>query len=389
MTKPFRISGYLILPLLALAAFWYFSRPKPIAVTLRAVDRGLVEATVANTRVGTVLACRRSRLAAAAAGQVADLVVREGDRVERGQMLMSIWNEDLKAKLDLARREAAQSEAKALEACLTAQVAAREAARLTRLKQKNLVSEERVDRASTDAQARQAGCQAAGAALEVSRAQITVAQTAVEKTILRAPFAGIVAEVTPELGEFVTPSPVGIPTPPAVDLIEDRCLYVTAPIDEVDAPAIRVGMPACIALDALPERFCKAKVRRIAPYVLDREKQARTVEVEVEFTDIADTEALLPGYSADVEIVLSRREQTLRLPTEAVLEGDEVLVYRPADGLLEAHKITPGLANWRYTEVLDGVTEGEQIVVSVDTEGVKAGVHAVPKAEIEPPAASP
>nr|MBS0020965.1 efflux RND transporter periplasmic adaptor subunit [Gammaproteobacteria bacterium] len=384
-----RIAGYLALPLFALAAFWYFSRAEPIPVVLRAVERGLVEATVANTRAGTVLACRRSRLAPAAGGQVAALAVREGDRVRQGQVLMSIWNEDLKAELDLARREAAQSEAKALEACLTAQVTAREAARLSRLEQKNLVSEERVDRATTDARARQAGCDAAEAALEVSRAQIKVAQTAIEKTILRAPFAGIVAEVTPELGEFVTPSPVGIPTPPAVDLIEDRCLYVTAPIDEVDAPAIRVGMPACVSLDAFPERFCTTQVRRIAPYVLDREKQARTVEVEVAFTEAADTKALLPGYSADVEIVLSRRNRTLRLPTEAVLEGDQVLVFRPADGLLEARTITPGLANWRYTEVLAGVTEGEQVVVSVDSEGVKAGAHAVPKADSEPRATAP
>lgn len=357
-------------------------------MTLRAVERGVVEATVANTRVGTVLACRRSRLAPAAGGQVAELLVSEGDRVDQGQVLMSIWNEDLKAKLDLARREAAQSEAKVLEACLTAQVAAREAARLTRLKERNLVSEESVDRASTDARARQAGCEAAQAALEVSRVQIKVAQTAVEKTVVRAPFAGVIAEVTPELGEFVTPSPVGIPTPPAVDLIDDRCLYVTAPIDEIDAPAIRVGMPACVILDAFPKRFCKAKVRRIAPYVLDREKQARTVEVEVEFTPDAATERLLPGYSADVEIVLSRRENTLRLPTEAILEGDQVLVFRPADGLLEARTITPGLANWRYTEVLAGVEEGEQIVVSVDSEGVEAGIHAVPEVEGGSPTAA-
>ena len=62
--------------------------------------------------------------------------------------------------------------------------------------------------------------------------------------MLTAPFDGVVAEVNAELGEYVTPSPPGIPTPPAVDLIDDRCLYVTAPIDEVDAPEIRTGMPA-------------------------------------------------------------------------------------------------------------------------------------------------
>ena len=60
-------------------------------------------------------------------------------------------------------------------------------------------------------------------------------------TYLRAPFAGIVAEVTGEIGEFTTPSPPGIPTPPAVDLIDDTCLYVTAPMDEIDAPKKRTA----------------------------------------------------------------------------------------------------------------------------------------------------
>ena len=62
-------------------------------------------------------------------------------------------------------------------------------------------------------------------------------------------------------------------------------------------------------------------MRRIAPYVLDREKQARTVDVEVEWIDSKAGEGLLAGYSADVEIVLDARDPVLKVPTEAVLEG--------------------------------------------------------------------
>jgi len=76
-------------------------------------------------------------------------------------------------------------------------------------------------------------------------------------------------------------------------------------------------------------------VRRIADYVLDLEKQARTVDVEVEFVDPADIEQLLAGYSADVEIILDVRKDTLRIPTEAVMDGDSVYVLDPADGLIE------------------------------------------------------
>jgi HlyD family secretion protein len=360
-----------------------YSKPKPVPVLLAQVEQGLVESTVANTRAGTVKACRRSKLAPATGGQVATLPVHEGDRVKKGQLLMTIWNEDLEAQVALSESEAVATEARSREACLTAEVAARDAQRLQRLRTQKMVSEEQVDRASTTAKARRAACHAARAAIEVSRARVDAARAAVARTVLNAPFDGIVAEVNAELGEFVTPSPVGIPTPPAVDLIDDRCLYITAPIDEVDAPAIRPGMAACVSLDAFPDRLCKATVRRIAPYVLDVEKQARTVEIEVEIRDAGAITGLLPGYSADVEVVLDRREQVLRVPTEAVLSESRVLVYRDTDARLEERTFSPGLANWRYTEVREGLKAGERIVVSVDRKGVAKNALVMPE-EPEP-----
>jgi len=357
----------------------HFMKSEPIAVVLVPVERGEVQALVSNTRAGTVKACRRARLSPATGGQVARLSVREGDQVQRDQILMIIWNEDLEARVQLAASEELAASARVQEACLNAEVAKREAERQQRLGSRKLVSEEIVDRATTEAKAREAGCQAARAARQVSRASTDVARATLARTVLRAPFDGIVAEVNAELGEYVTPSPPGIPTPPAVDLIDSRCLYVAAPIDEVDAPAIRTGMPACVSLDAFPERLCRAKVRRIAPYVLDVEKQARTVEVEIEFASREDSRGLLPGYTADVEIILEQRDKVLRVPTEAVLEDSRVLVYKDSDGTLESRRFDSGLSNWRYTEVLSGLEEGERIVVSVDREGVEAGAQVTPE----------
>ncbi len=137
-------------------------------------------------------------------------------------------------------------------------------------------------------------------------------------------------------------------------------------------------MPACVSLDAFPERRCNARVRRIAPYVLDVEKQARTVEVEVELDGEADGAGLLPGYTADVEIIIEQRDGVLRLPTETVLEDSKVLVYREADGTLESRAFEAGISNWRFTEVVSGLEEGEWVVVSVDREGVEAGADAIP-----------
>ena len=128
-----------------------------------------------------------------------------------------------------------------------------------------------------------------------------MAQATLDRTRLIAPFNGVVAEINGELSEYVTPSPLGIATAPVVDLIDNTCFYVTAPIDEVDVPNIEPGMNSRVSLDAFGDRRFAGKVRRIAPYVLDREKQARTVDVEVKFTIPSDIRQMLAGYSADVE----------------------------------------------------------------------------------------
>ncbi|MBI2357827.1 MAG: efflux RND transporter periplasmic adaptor subunit [Deltaproteobacteria bacterium] len=362
-----------------IAGYWYWSRPKPLSAVLWKVEQGRVEASVANTRAGTVKACRRSALAPAVGGQVSRLYVREGDRVKAGQVLLEIWNEDLSAQLNLALNELVSARAKADEACVRADVAEREAGRQMKLWERQLVAQEQMERAVADADAAKAACRAARASIQVAEAKVAAARAALERTQLKAPFDGVVAEVNAEQGEFATPSPTGIPTLPAIDLIDDTCLIVSAPIDEVDAPVIRVGMEAWVSVDAFPERRWPGKVRRVAPYVMEKEKQARTVEAEVELVNPKDWRELLAGYSADVEIVLDARGSVLRIPTEAVLEGYRVLVYRPADRRLEERKIEPGLSNWQFTEIKSGLRTGEQVVVSVGREGIRAGAYVAPE----------
>lgn len=370
---------FIVLVVLLLGALLlvYLKRPKPVAVVIKQVDVGTVQDTVANTRAGTLKARHRARLSPSVGGQIAHLPVSKGDRVEAGQLLLELWNADLLAEVQLARQEARAAQARASEACVVADVAQRDARRLKQLFEKGVASEEQTDSAQGEAAAKAAACVAARASGKVSEAKLDVARALLDKTRLSAPFAGIVAEINGEVGEFVTPSPIGVPTPPAIDLVDTTHLYVSAPIDEVDAPAIRVGMPARISLDAFGSTRFPGTVSRVAPYVLDVEKQARTVDVEVNFDRPQDTGNMLPGYSADIEVVLAEHAKVLRIPTEAILEGNRVLVYRSDEGRLEQREITSGLHNWQYTEVLSGVEAGESVVVSVDRDGVEDGAAAV------------
>ena len=371
------LSYFAVLLLLA-AAIWYFTRPEPVRVQLAKVERGTVEATVSNTRAGTVKACRRAKLAPTVGGQIAQLQVKKGERVKAGQILLELWNDDLQAQARLAEQQLGTAATHVEEVCAVAQQSSKEAVRARQLREHGFISPEGLERAEADAKAKQASCKAARSEIEQARSRIDAARAGLARMVLRAPFDGIVADISGELGEYSTPSPPGIPTPPAIDLIDDSCMFVSAPIDEVDAANIKVGQPSRIVLDAIKDKSFAGKIKRIAPYVLELEKQARTVEVEVEFVEPPTEENLLIGYSADVEIVHTTHEKVLRIPTQTLLEEKRVLLYR-ADGILEERTVETGLANWDYTEVISGLSEGDRIALTLDQAGVNAGAHVLPE----------
>ena len=371
-----RIAIIVAVVLVAIAAAWWFTRTKPVAVAVVTVDRGPVASTVANTRAGTVDACRRARLSPALGGQIAKLPVKKGEHVEADTLLLELWNDDLKAQLELGQRDARAARSQSRQACVTADVAKRDDERLRKLRAQKLASEEAADQAQGKAESSAAACSAAQDAARVADSRIDVTRALLRRTQLRAPFTGVIAEINGELGEFVTPSPVGIPTPPTVDLIDATCLYISAPIDEVDAPRVKDGLPARISLDAFPGRKFPGHVRRVAPYVLDREKQARTVEIEAEFENPEGT-GLLTGYSADVEVVLAERADALRVPTSVILPDRKVFVFDAPSGRLAARTVETGISNWEFTEILSGLAAGDRVVSSIDRAGVRDGASAV------------
>lgn len=381
--KIVKIAVAVIVVVAAALAFSYLTRAKPVAVLVATAAAGRVETTVANTRAGSVAACRRAKVAPAAGGRIERLPVKEGDRVKAGDLLLELWNDDLAARERISREQLATAQARVVEVCQIADAAASEARRTRQLRDRGFVSEERVVRAEADAASRRAACASTRTQVAEGNARIAASRADTQRTVLRAPFDGIVAEINGELGEYLTPSPPGIPTPPAVDLIDDSCLYVTAPIDEVDAAQLKLGMVGRITLDAYRGKHFSGRVRRIAPYVLALEKQARTVEVEVEFDRPDETQHLLVGYSADIEVVVASRDDTLRIPTPALMPGDRVLVLTEA-GVLEERPLTIGLSNWEFTEVKSGLAANERVVTSLDREGVKAGARAVVEASATP-----
>ena len=373
-----RLSRFLlIVPLLAAGGWWVWQQQHPTALDVSAasVSRGVVESSVANTRAGTVKACRRAKLSPSMGGQISVLPFAEGAHVNTGDALLRLWNHDLQANVEAADKGVQAARSQRSASCLQAAETRRAADRASRLRQSASISVQELDKASTAAAVTEATCQAAAAQITLTEAQLKATQAQLERTVLVAPFAGVIADINGELNEYVTPSPPGIQTLPVVDLIEPGCFLASAPIDEVDAPNIKTGLPARITLDAWRGRDFPGKVTRVGSYVIDLEKQARTVEVELAFDNPADLKDLLVGYSADVDIILETRRDVLRIPTEALFDKHYVYVLTDA-GKLEKRKIGVGLSNWSFTEVTDGVAEGASIVTTPGAAGVAEGVAA-------------
>ena len=359
-------------------AYAFLTRPKAIPVTLKEVATGKVEATLANTRAGTVEACQRTKLSTIIGGRIEYLGVKEGDKVKKGQLLLKLWNDDQQAQAALSQSQIVLASRRSEEVCIAAVNAEKEAKRQKDLYAKGFISISREEAARTDAEVRRAGCNTAKADVLQAEAKFKATRVEQGRVALYAPFDGTVAKIVGELGEYSTPSPPGVPTPPAIDLIDDSCLYVKAPMDEVDAPKIEAGQTVRVTLDALPGKQLPGKVRRVAPYVSAVEKQARTVDIEVDFDNPETTGKLLVGYSADVEIILAGRENVLRIPTAAIQEGGKVLLFDAASDKLEERKIKAGLSNWEFSEILEGLSAGDRIVTSLEKDGIKAGAAVTP-----------
>jgi HlyD family secretion protein len=349
---------------------WLFD-PEPVAVQVVWAEIGRVEETVTNSRAGTVTARQRAKLSAEIGGRVVAVPFEKGDRVKKGDILLRLNDASEKAILERTRGDLVVVKAQRNRACLESDRANREHARFLDLSKKELISIDELDRVASKAHATAAACQAMKAGVDRAKAAIQEARAQLDKTVLRAPFSGILGEVQVDVGEWITPAPPGVPIPAVIDLIDPTSIYISAPMDEVDSAKIHTKQEVRVTIDPFPGQAYKGHVSEVSAFVSDVEEQNRTVDIEVELEDRDFAKILLPGTSADVEVILSVREKVLRIPRPALLEGNKVWIVKQ-DRLVE-QTIQVGLKNWDYVEVISGIQEGEAVVSSLDRADVEVG----------------
>ena len=201
--------------------------------------------------------------------------------------------------------------------------------------------------------------QVAAAEANVAQAQVTLdsARLALERAELRAPSDSVVARVDVESGESVAPQA------PVITLVEDSGFYIEASVDEADIGQIEVGQEAQITLDAFTGHRLTGRVTAIGPSAtLDAGVVSYWVTIEISPTNLP----LRGGMTANTEIVRDQREGVLLVPNRAIwidADSGQPFVEKMIDGEVAVAFIEQGISNEQVSEVLEGLDEGDQLVV--------------------------
>ena len=368
MKRPFRylavVAGLLLLALLARATLF---RDRPVAVEVASAEIGAVEDVVANSEAGSVKARSRARLGVQSAGRVAEIPHREGSTVRSGDLLLRLEPTTERTRIQAAYRNREVQRAALATARSAAGLTHRTLERISSLRTQGLASEAQLDDAKAQSSAAESEVRAAEARLRSADTAIRLAQDELTHAEIRAPFDGTISHRLIEIGEEVSPGQT------LLELVSLSRLYVSAPIDERDAGRLELGLPARVTVDTYAGVTWASRLTRISPVIDASKEQNRIQEVEVDLPPDSTGPQPRPGMTADVEVILERRERVLRVPTLAVIDGTRVLLFQ--NGRAVSRQVGVGLRNWEWSEIRSGLAEGDRVITSLDRAGVREGAH--------------
>jgi HlyD family secretion protein len=349
-----------------LGGAWFFLQPRAINVqTTPIVTTYPSQQFVVLNSTGYVVAQRKAAISSKASGRLEWLGVAEGTRVKAGEIIARLDSRDVSAQLDAARANVNVARA-ALEQTLAEDRDAEASLRRTRdLIAQKFVSQSALDQAKARSDRAVAGVASGKAGVIAAEANARNAQVAVDYTLIRAPFDGIILSKSANVGDMVTPFSSAADSKGAVVTMADMStLEVEADVSESSLSKISVGQPTEITLDALPDMRFAGTVSRMVPTV-DRAKA--TVMTKVRF-DLIDPR-VLPEMSAKVSFLSQRVTPEQQKPLVAVnpdalaqRDGKSV-VFVVRDNRAVEVPVTPGKKIADLTAIAGDVKSGEKAVL--------------------------
>ena len=369
--------------LVAVLAWWALRAPLVAALTVQPAP--LVRTLLFSARVATA---SRVDVGSTLTGRVLEVAVDEGAQVRRGDVLVRLESDELRAALDQAQaserqaaarlaglrssgRSAAQAAVAQAESVL--QAARAELQRTQDLVARDFLSQSRLDdarRAVDVAQAQLAGARAqlaanaeqgtdvaqAQAQLALARAAVAATQARLEQAVVTSPADARVLVRAVEPGQIVQPGRA------LLTLALAGPLQLVGQVDERYLEQLQIGQPASVLADAFPGRSFAARVQAIAPVV---DAQRGSIEVKLALPQ-APPDFLREDMTLSVEVETGRRERTLVVPMEALdggHGGSAAIVHVVHDGRVEARALRLGLRTLEAAEVLEGLAAGDVVLL--------------------------
>jgi len=360
-----------------------------ISVTVEPAGRHTVIQTV--TATGRVQPMTQVNISADVSAKITRLDVKEGDWVEKGTLLLQLDRERYEAAVASAEANLAAAEANANLVKENMTKARKDHDRSRQLYDKELESEASLDSSYAAAEVEQARYQAALEQVEQARASLRQARDDLAKTTIHAPMSGTISKLNKELGEMALGSQFQEDV--ILEISNLRGMEALVDVDENDIVSVALGDDAEIEIDALPEARYPGEVTEIASSA--KTSAQGTTDQKTEFeVKVAINEPdgdLRPGMTASAEIVTDVREDCLSVPIqcvavrtpdqlggqpEAAAEGEQEeprfvpdrdgfveVVWVVEDGRAVARQVKTGIQSETHIEILDGLEEGDQVVV--------------------------
>jgi len=359
---------------LAFAA-WRATHPAALAVVVaRAESLGGApgsNATEILTANGYVVARQRASVSTEVSGRLNKLLVEEGSRVVKGQVLGILQNADQQASLESARAALASAEARQAELAASARESSLARGRSQELHTRGLVSQAELDRAVAADDAAAARVKSAAAEVANARARVRSAQVEYDRTFVRAPFSGAVLRKEADVGEIVSPVPSsgGLTRGAIVTMANLESLEAEADVNEGYVARVHEGMRGEITLDAYPDQRFPAHVRQIVP-TADRQKA--TVLVKVAFDKLDPR--VLPEMGLKVTFLADPVQEStaegpkiaaaVAIPKQALRESEgRAVVYVVEEGRARMRGVSPRPLGPDRVIVSGGLAPGEMVIV--------------------------
>lgn len=318
------------------------------------------------------------------AGYVKNLLVDYGTHVKQGQLMATLEIPELEAQLqqdqaaihaqgdEIVRAEHDVQRVKATHNVLHLQYERLKGVSQTK---PGLVAQQEVDDAQGKDLAAESQLEAAQGAYDAAKSQLVMAQAKLahdqalyDYSKITAPFAGVVTQRMANLGALMQAGTTSTQATPLVRLSEEDVFRLVIPVPESYVKYIRLGDPVDVRVTSLDKNF----TGKVARFAVELNDSTRTMHTEV---DVRNTDgSLVPGLYAEAVLTLDQKPSALAIPLQAInRSGNETSVFVvDPEGRIEERKVELGIQTANYAEVVSGLREGEQVIVS-DRSGLKAG----------------